>query len=370
MEVNNNINNLNCTGCGALLQNNNIEEKGYIANLEHENCLRCFKIKNYNEITDYNIDNEDFKHKMHDIHNEKNVYFYVIDAFDILGSRNKFLEELIQNNHVYIVINKYDLVMKLISQTEILKYFDNLFGKSELKNFEFIFTSSLKNYNIDNLVKKIKNVKSDAYFIGASNVGKSSLLNAVLKSLMLHKNVKITVSNYLATTLDFIKINIGTNYNIFDCPGIINDNSAINYVGKDTYKQIINNKLVRPVTYQLNPNQSVFMEGLCMLLFENDHMKKTDKRNFHFYKNNKWNLHRTKSINWKKYFMNNVEKNIDVKFESYKNMQESIFPIVKDKWYSLFIAGCGWVTFKGQKNDHIAIWTNENVEVQLTERYI
>ena len=38
-----------CIGCGVVLQNTDSNNDGYVENLEHNLCKRCFMIKNYNK---------------------------------------------------------------------------------------------------------------------------------------------------------------------------------------------------------------------------------------------------------------------------------------------------------------------------------
>lgn len=35
-----------CTGCGIILQTEDINKEGYTENIDNELCLRCFKLKN------------------------------------------------------------------------------------------------------------------------------------------------------------------------------------------------------------------------------------------------------------------------------------------------------------------------------------
>lgn len=38
-----------CSGCGVLLQNDNINKEGYVDDLNKDICERCFKLKYYGE---------------------------------------------------------------------------------------------------------------------------------------------------------------------------------------------------------------------------------------------------------------------------------------------------------------------------------
>ena len=49
-----------CFGCGVILQNENILNIGYTPNLENNYCMRCFKVKNYGEVTCIDANTEDY----------------------------------------------------------------------------------------------------------------------------------------------------------------------------------------------------------------------------------------------------------------------------------------------------------------------
>ena len=49
-----------CSGCGVLLQNDNISLEGYVNDLSNDICQRCFKMKNYGEYQTVTKSNEEF----------------------------------------------------------------------------------------------------------------------------------------------------------------------------------------------------------------------------------------------------------------------------------------------------------------------
>ncbi len=52
--------NKKCSGCGALLQNSNPNEIGYVKDINNDICERCFRIKHYNEYQRVIKDNNDY----------------------------------------------------------------------------------------------------------------------------------------------------------------------------------------------------------------------------------------------------------------------------------------------------------------------
>ena len=44
-----------CVGCGITLQNENKNDVGYTPDIKNELCERCFKLKNYNVLTNTGV---------------------------------------------------------------------------------------------------------------------------------------------------------------------------------------------------------------------------------------------------------------------------------------------------------------------------
>ena len=65
-----------CIGCGVTLQDKFPLEDGYVSNLEHNLCERCFMIRNYNKNKVINKSN-DAKERLKNIDISSDVdYFY------------------------------------------------------------------------------------------------------------------------------------------------------------------------------------------------------------------------------------------------------------------------------------------------------
>ena len=64
-----------CVGCGIKLQEKDKNELGYTPNLNNALCERCFKLKNYNILTNkgINIDNDKLINKINEL-SQKAIY--------------------------------------------------------------------------------------------------------------------------------------------------------------------------------------------------------------------------------------------------------------------------------------------------------
>lgn len=335
-----------CIGCGILKQNLDQNKPGYVIKPENEYCLRCFKIKNYNELIDQEINAEHFILKLKElIKLEKRSdveFYYIIDIFDLDGSRVLEIEKAIKNYPVTIVVNKIDLLPKAVKIAKIRRYITELFATSELSNANIILNTSFKNDFINSLLNKIKKTKTKKYFIGSSNVGKSSIINALLRANNLIP--QIVESKYFNTTLDFIQIKLSSNDIIFDTPGIARKNSIANTLAKEDWKYIYFNKEVAQNTFQLKPNNTIFYAGLAWVDFE---WENEEIISFHFFNNKEVKLHRTNTKNAFAYYERNKENIVPYNFSKTFSKEEFIFT-QKDvnKEFEISISGLGWFNFK------------------------
>ena len=238
-----------CIGCGSVLQTDNINELGYVDNLDKDICLRCFKIKYYGEYKEVTLTNDDYEKIIKSIPKD-NLVIYITSVLNVnLDYINNF-------KNVIIVLTKKDLLPKSVKDNKLINYIKNI--TDNYIDIEVI--SSIKNYNLDNLLNKIKKYSKNkkVYFIGMTNSGKSTLINKLIKNYS-DSNIEITTSPYPATTLNMIELNVG-NERIIDTPGLISNKSILNYLDQKDIKRITPKKEIKPRTYQLKGQGSLLID--------------------------------------------------------------------------------------------------------------
>ena len=91
--------------------------------------------------------------------------------------------EKLRNKDVILVANKYDVFPKSINISNVVNWLSRECEKISFKVDAIHIVSSKKGYYIDDLTNTIDIARRgrDVYFVGCANVGKSSLINALLK---------------------------------------------------------------------------------------------------------------------------------------------------------------------------------------------
>ena len=238
--------NRKCMGCGNILKDDE---------LEHNICNRCFRLKHYGEYHVTNKDNSDYSKIINNI-DSNDLVIYVTSLLNLT------IMDLSKFKNVIVVLTKRDILPKSVKDNKIIDYVKNHYN---FKDIEVI--SSIKNYNLDNLISKIEKYnKKKVYLIGNTNSGKSTLLNKLIENYS-ESDIDITTSMYPSTTLDTIEVKIN-DIEFIDTPGIIDNGSVINYIDYKMLKKITPKKEVKPRTYQIKGKGSLVIEDLVRIDYE------------------------------------------------------------------------------------------------------
>jgi len=361
-----------CYGCGVILQDKDMNKPGYVSDInkeEHVLCQRCFKMKNYNQYHSHYMEAKDFTSLLAKTIKPKNLVVLVVDLTDINASFSKNILNIIKDNPILIVASKRDLILKSVKDKKLIMYLYALGKKLNLNIKDIVISSALKKYNVDDILEGIFEYYNhkDVYITGITNVGKSSIVNALLNSVEgSNSNDKITTSNYPGTTLDTIEIPLEDAF-LIDTPGIVETSQMIHYVDIKDYKYLTNNKEIKAINFQLNPEQSVYIGGLARFDFISG-----EKTGFAFYFNNKLKLHRTKLDNADALYDNHLDDNeLIPKATSISNIDDfkSYEYTLTDEKVDIVINGLGWISFTGNKQ-HIKILVPKHVFVSLRKALI
>ena len=100
-----------------------------------------------------------------------------------------------------------------------------------MRPVDVVLTSTQNKSAIKDLMEKIEQYRKgrDVYVVGVTNVGKSTLINAIIQEITGDKDI-ITTSRFPGTTLDKIEIPLDDGSYIYDTPGIIHRHQMAHYL--------------------------------------------------------------------------------------------------------------------------------------------
>ena len=357
-----------CIGCGAIFQSTDENKEGFISEklIDRPNayCLRCHRLRNYNENKE--VLKEDYIKVLSKICNTDALIVHIIDLFDFSSTFLPQIKRITGQSDCIICANKIDLFPKSVKKTKIINWVRHMANIDGFKALDVVLTSAKTQDSITDLMESIiKNYNGrKVYFVGCTNVGKSSIINAILNKYSDENKEVITTSNIPGTTLDFIEINLD-DFILVDSPGIFNEKQIINQLQLPSINKIMPKKEIKPINLQLNSKQSVFISGLARFDF-----LEGDKTNFTFYFSNELLVHRTKLENADDLFNRQIGKLFNPPTLDEYNMlkyYKRIFDFDGTKKMDLVISGLGFITISSKCKigimvvDGVSIYSREAI---------
>lgn len=367
-----------CIGCGVEIQSEKKDEIGYTPTPAVDKglatgelyCQRCFRLRHYNEITDVHISDDEFLKLLHDVGDSDALVVNVIDIFDFNGSVIPGLSRFVSGNDVLLVGNKKDILPKSVKDGKVSQWLLERAHEEGLRPVDVILTSAQNKYAIKELIEKINHLRKgrDVYVVGVTNVGKSTLINAIIQEVTGNKEV-ITTSRFPGTTLDKIEIPLDDGSFIFDTPGIIHRHQMAHYLSAKDLKIVSPIKEIKPKTYQLNPEQTLFLGGLGRFDFVNG-----QRQGITAYFDNNLDIHRTKLEKADEFYLKHVGSLLTPPSLDYKDSFPELVSydfIIREK-VDLVFSGLGWIKINGSKDNVVKVtgWAPKGVSIALRKAII
>lgn len=375
-----------CIGCGVKLQSSDPEKAGYvkeivlIENGDNVYCKRCHDVIHHNKKYDDVNDVEGYYNKIKNIKSTKSLILLLVDIFDINNSFIPRLSEYVGKNEVLVLVNKIDIIPKTMKLKNIEEYVRNISKKNNLNVIGVMMISAKNTKDCEKVVERIKKLKyryknknktgfDDCYVMGCASVGKSTFINTIISKYLDSKNF-ITTSEQYHTTVDIIKIPLDSKNFIIDTPGIVNDKSFGNYLSYESMRDLKVTNYLKPKTFQLKNDQTIFIGGLCRLEFcEGENISAS------FYVSNDLYLHRTKTLKADELWelqkqkllvppYNDLESKLLSNFVTTEIVVES-----KEKTKDILIPNVGFVHLSGD-NLKVKFSVDKKIKVTVEESFL
>lgn len=287
-----------CLGCGAEKQTENVNEVGYIMNIDHLYCLDCFKLSNYGETGK---------------HNHPNKYDNIKDGSLILIIQSVMQLDLlftlpihrIQPNAKYIyVINQLDLLQRGTNIDYLYNNIHKLAKDNKVIYDDIIFMSALNNEDINNLKEFLVNQPiKDIYLFGFQNSGKTTIMKG------LTNNKTALNINKAGLTQNIIVENLKDKL-LHDMPGTYVEGYLSDFLKYEEYTKMLPKKTLKPKVFQLKETQKLVINDLIEISFSG-----IEKTSLVFYLND-YNKIVKYNKNNKNEYLNDKHENISKTFKT------------------------------------------------------
>ena len=341
-----------CLGCGIELQCEDKNKEGFVPEeklLTQENllCQRCYKIKNYGQNLANNFSSEDYRKEVLQSVKKSDIILPIFDIIDFEGSFTDEVLDYLRDYNSIVLINKIDLLPDFVHPTEISNWVKARLAEEGIVPDDIAFVSAKNKYGVNGIIRKINNIfknkKVRATILGVSNVGKSSIINLLLK------DDRITTSKYSGTTLKSINNKVpDTQITIVDTPGLIPVGRVSDLISVESGLKLVPAGEISRKTFKLEENQVFMFDVFCRFkIIGNKLLESGSKPIFSAYASKSVKFHvareeRVEALLNGNYFeiLQGAEK------EKYFQNEFVTHEVEIEENEELVIAGLGWINVK------------------------
>lgn len=358
---------LRCSGCGIRLQSEEQNRPGFIPQqaLDREPviCQRCFRIKNYNESSSVTVEQDEFLRLLGQIGGQEALVIHIVDLFDFHGSVISGLQRFIGTNPVLLAVNKIDLLPKVTNWNKVRNWVQKEAKDLGLKVEDVVLCSAKQSSGFDRLLDALQSYRGDrdVYVVGATNVGKSTLINRLIRDYS-DLEQELTVSRYPGTTLDMVHIPLDDGKAIIDTPGIMYPSRYTEWVSPQDLGVLLPDKPLKPAVYQLNEGQTLFFGGFGRFDFIQG-----ERQSFTCFASGRVPLHRTKLERADDLFRDHAGELLSPpnreNLEKLPEWTRHEFRIPKGSRSDVFISGLGWIKVNNDVGAVVAVHVPKGIKV-------
>lgn len=333
-------------------------------------CQRCFRMKHYNEASTVTPDQGQFLRLLSGVGDTDSLVVHIVDIFDFEGSLISGLQRFVGNNKIVLAANKIDLLPSSVNPNRIRNWVQRRAKEEGLRVADTVLISAKRGFGVDRLVEALEAHRRgrDIYVVGAANVGKSSLINRLIRDYS-DLDAEVTVSSYPGTTLDLIRIPLDDQGAIIDTPGIMYDYRLTDLVPKTTLSTLVPDRPLKPATYQLDPGQSLFFGALARFDFvEGGH------RPFTCYTSPSLQIHRTKLEKADALYAEHAGELLQ---PPTKEELSQLPPLARQRFRihpgsetDIYVAGLGWIRVHGDGGATVDVHVPKGVRAALRNALI
>ena len=350
---------LRCYHCGAILQCENENEKGYIipeslhraTPIQIIYCDRCFetmKAFNNSEL-EQKVDQEVLK-ILDDAFATDALIIWVVDLFSFNGTLNSEIAKKVKKLNVIVVGNKRDLFPLNVKDESLVEYLNVTFNAYGIKPKSVRLLGATNKIDSKQLIDSVNTARKghDVYMIGNSTSGKTSIINRAMKGFENKTTRQIKTITYPGTNVNVLEIPLSRSSFFYELPGISQTTSATGKLEKDVVRQIVPKKTVKLITRTMSAGDALMVGSLAA--FE---IIKGKTTNYRFYSAEGVETRKVQSKKLDDYINeNNIRRfarPVSERLVSFLDYDMFEYAMENDKkWHDIAIEGLGWLSFIAQ----------------------
>jgi ribosome biogenesis GTPase YqeH len=221
-------------------------------------------MQHYNEVSStVEASSNTFLTMLHRIGAQEGILVHVIDATDAEATWIDGLPRFVGERRILLAVNKVDVLPQRTSRPRLRQWIAMTARQQAWTIADIVLVSARTGEGIDTLYATMQHhvtASRTVFWVGMANVGKSSLVNAVLRTKQQSSKATVTVSAMPGTTLDWVRIPFG-DMTFIDTPGVMYRRRVTEVAAKIDVLSLMPQEAIRPRTYQLSAQQTLFFGG-------------------------------------------------------------------------------------------------------------
>ena len=349
---------LRCYHCGAILQCEKPDEKGYIVPeslnratpIQIIYCDRCFETMKAFNNSELNQDVDQGVLKiLNDAFATDAYIIWVVDLFSFNGTLNSEIANKVKKLNLTVIGTKRDLFPFSVKDESLIAYLNERFGEYGIKPNTVRLLGTNK-FDAKNLIEAMNKARQghDVYMIGNITSGKTSIINKALKGYENKTSRQIKTIKYPGTQLDVLEIPLSRSSFFYELPGISQNTSAAGKLEKEVAKQLTPKKALKVTQKSMAPGDALMIGSVAAFEVLNG-------------KPSNYKLYTAEAVETRKVSIkklddetneNNVRRSIrpvSERLVSFLDYDMFEYAMENDKkWHDIAIEGVGWLSFVAQ----------------------
>lgn len=205
---------------------------------------------------------------LHRIGAQEGILVHVIDATDAEATWIDGLPRFVGERRILLAVNKIDVLPQRTSRPRLRQWMAMTARQQAWTIADIVLVSARTGEGLDTLSEAMQHhmtASRTVFWVGMANVGKSSLVNAMVRIEQPSK-ATVTVSAIPGTTLDWVRIPFG-DMTFIDTPGVMYRRRLTEVAAKSDVLSLLPQEAMRPRTYQLSAQQTLFFGGYVRVDF-------------------------------------------------------------------------------------------------------
>jgi ribosome biogenesis GTPase A len=251
-----------CQGCGAVLHDAHPTQEGYVpASVyarRHDGvavtCQRCFQLVHYRKPSTVVASSDAFTAMLHDVGQQSGLVVHVVDIADCEATWIDALPRFVGERPIVLVANKMDVLPRGTSLTRMRDRVWQFVRAQSWRVADVHVVSAAQRIGVAPLAQALSQ-HARVFFVGATNVGKSTLVNAL--AACDGATSSLTVSPMPKTTLQAVHVALPNGRTYVDTPGIVYGRRLIERVPHEYGEAMRMQGHIRPVTQRVRSGQAL-----------------------------------------------------------------------------------------------------------------